>query len=96
VEAFVTTVARFALRQDAGRIDLECRRDGGRVVFRASAAPVTWVLRVRETEPPGSVTADGHALPRLDAPALDRAERGWTIDGRVAVIKARARELRLG
>jgi alpha-D-xyloside xylohydrolase len=96
VEAFVTGEARFALRQDAGRLDLECRRDGERVIFRASAAPVTYVLRVREPASPASVTADGRALSRLDAPALDRAEQGWSVDAGVVTVKARARELRLG
>src|SRR5262249_51375559 len=33
VEAFVTTEARFALRGEAGPIDLACRRDGGRTTF---------------------------------------------------------------
>jgi alpha-D-xyloside xylohydrolase len=96
VEAFVTTAARFALRQDAGPVDLECRRDGGQVVLRASEAPVTYVLRLHQTEPPASVAADGRTLSRLDSSALDRADEGWTLDGRVVVVKARARELRLG
>ena len=96
VEAFVTTSARFTLRQDAGRVDLECRRDGGRVVLRASDAPATYVLRVHHVEAPASVTADGRPLSRLEAGALDPADQGWTVDGRVVIVKARARELRLG
>ena len=95
VEAFMTGSARFGLRQDAGRVDLECRRDGGQVVFRASDAPVTYVLRLHQTEPPATATADGRPLSRLDPSALDRADQGWTLDGRVVVVKARARELRL-
>jgi alpha-D-xyloside xylohydrolase len=96
VEAFVTTEARFALRGDAGHVDLTCRRDGARVAFRASDAPGTYVLRVHDGAPPTAVTADGRALARLDAPALERAEMGWTLDGRVVVVKARAREIGLG
>jgi hypothetical protein len=40
--------------------------------------------------------ADGRALSRLDASALDGAEQGWSVTGRVVVAKARAREIRLG
>jgi hypothetical protein len=94
VEAFVTTEATFALRTDAGRIDFRCRRDHQRVVLDASAAPATLVLRLHHAEPSRNALADGHRLPRLDPDALDRAERGWTVDGRAIVLKARARELR--
>jgi alpha-D-xyloside xylohydrolase len=94
VEAFVTSAATFALRTDAGHVDLRCRRDQGRFAFEASAAPATIVLRVRDTAAPSRAVADGQALPRLDGAALDRAERGWTVDGRTVVLKARARELR--
>jgi alpha-D-xyloside xylohydrolase len=93
VEAFVTTEARFALRGDAGRTDLTCRRDGARLVFQASDAPASFVLRVHEAEPPGGVTADGRALSRMDAATPGRADTGWTVDGRVVVVKARAREI---
>ena len=41
------------------------------------------------------MTADGHALPRLDRAALDRADRGWTVEGRTVVVKARARRIEL-
>jgi hypothetical protein len=77
-------------------VDLECRRDGGRVVLRASDASATYVLRVHHVEAPASVTADGRPLSRLEAEALDPADQGWTVDGRVVIVKARARELRLG
>jgi hypothetical protein len=94
VEAFVTSEATFALRTDAGRVDLQCRRDQGRIAFEASAAPPTIVLRVHDVAAPSRAEADGQILPRLDRTALDGAERGWTVDGRTVVLKARARELR--
>jgi hypothetical protein len=96
VDAFVTREARFALRGDAGRADLTCRRDGGRLVFQASDTPATFVLRVHHAEPPAAVTADGRSLTRLDAGAIDRGETGWTVEGRMVVVRARAREIRLG
>ena len=95
VEAFVTTQATFALRTDAGRVDLRCRRDQRRITLEASAAPATFVLRLHHVEAPQAAVADGHPLPRLDRDALDRADRGWTVDGRTVVLKARARELRI-
>jgi hypothetical protein len=95
VEAFVTGEATFALRTDAGRVDFRCRRDQGRIAFEASATPATLVLRLHHVEAPAAAVADGRALPRLDPDALDRADRGWTVDGRTIVLKARARELGL-
>ena len=103
VEAFVTAEAAFALRTDAGRLDLRCRREGPRTVLEASATPgsgpdfdiPTLVLRLHHAGPPGGATADGHRLPRLDPDALDRTDRGWAVDGRTVVLKARARELRI-
>jgi alpha-D-xyloside xylohydrolase len=94
VEAFVTTEATFALRGDSGRVDLRCRRNQRRVTFEASSAPATLVLRLHDVDPPAAATADGQPLPRLERIGLDRADRGWTVDGRTIVLKARARELR--
>lgn len=63
---------------------------------RAGAAtPGPLVLRLHDTEAPAEVAADGHALPRLDRAALDRADRGWTVEGRTVVVKARARRIEL-
>ncbi len=94
VEAFVTTEATFALRGDAGRVDFRCRRDQRRVTFEASPVPATLVLRLHHVDPTTVATADGQPLPRLEPGRLDRADRGWTVDGRTTVLKARARELR--
>jgi len=95
VEAFVTTEAAFALRGDGGDVDLTCRRRGGEVTFEASAAPATFVLRVHDGPATTAVSADGRALPRLDAASLDRRETGWTVDGRIAVVRARARRIEI-
>jgi alpha-D-xyloside xylohydrolase len=95
VEAFVGTEAAFAVRGEAGALDLRVRREGSRTVFSASAAPLTFELRLRDVPPPGAVTADGRPLPRLDAGALARAPEGWALDGRIVVARARAREIRL-
>ena len=95
VEAFVSTVAEFTLRHDGSRVGLTARREGGRLVFEASEALATFVLRVRDAEPPPTVTADGQVLPRLEGGALDGAERGWTSRDRAVVVKARARQIRL-
>ena len=95
VEAFVTTEAAFALRGDGGDVDLTCRRRGGEVTFEASAAPATFVLRVHDGPATTAVSADGRALPRLDATSLDRGETGWTVDDRIAVVRARARRIEI-
>jgi hypothetical protein len=95
VEAFVTTEATFAYRTDAGRIDFRCRRDQRRFTVEAREADATLVLRLRDVDAARTVTADGQALPRLGLDELDRAERGWAIDGRTVIVKARARELRV-
>src|SRR5262249_60601007 len=52
VEAFVTAEARFALRGEAGPIDLACRRGGGRPALRATAAPPAHPLRPPPHPPP--------------------------------------------
>ena len=95
VEAFVTTEAAFALHGDGGDVDLTCRRRGGEVTFEASAAPATFVLRVHDGPATTAVSADGRALPRLDAASLDRGETGWIVDGRIAVVRARARRIEI-
>ena len=95
IEAFVTTEAAFALRGDGGDVDLTCRRRGGEVTFEASAAPATFVLRVHDGPATTAVSADGRALPRLDATSLDRGETGWTVDDRIAVVRARARRIEI-
>jgi len=95
IEAFVTTEAAFALRGDGGDGDLACRRRGGEVTFEASAAPATFVLRVHDGPATTAVSADGRALPRLDAASLDRGETGWTVDDRIAVVRARARRIEI-
>ena len=95
IEAFVTTEAAFALRGDGGDVDLTCRRRGGEVTFEASAAPATFVLRVHDGPATTAVSADGRALPRLDAASLDRGETGWTVDDRIAVVRARARRIEI-
>jgi alpha-D-xyloside xylohydrolase len=94
VEAFVTTEATFALRTDAGPVDLRCRRDGRRLTFEASRASATLVLRLHDVEPPAAAVADGEPLPRVEHDRLEGVDRGWTVDGRTTVLKARARELR--
>ena len=60
-----------------------------------AAAPGPIVLRLRDAETPAEVTVDGHALTRLDRAALDRAERGWTVEGRTLVVKAPARRIEI-
>jgi len=93
IEAFVTTRAEFVMRSDSGRLVLRCRREGRQVVFEASDGACTHILRLHEAEPPSRVQADGVVLPHLDAAALERATGGWTLDGRVLIVKARARQL---
>ena len=93
VEAFVTSEATFMLQGDTGTVTLRCTRRGDEVVFEASAAPATFVLRLRHTATVTSVTADGHALPRVDAAALERGDEGFTTDGGVVVVTARARRI---
>jgi alpha-D-xyloside xylohydrolase len=94
VEAFVTTEATFGLRTDAGQIDLRCRRQQKGVTLEASRAGATLVLRLHDVDPPADAWADGQPLPRMELDRLDGADRGWAIDGRATVLKARARELR--
>ena len=94
VDAFVTTEATFALRTDATRADFRCRRERGRLVFEASQSPATLVLRLHDVDLPATALADGQPLPRLALDRIDAADRGWAVDGRTTIIKARARELR--
>jgi hypothetical protein len=54
------------------------------------------VLRVHGAEAPTGVTADGAVLTRLDHAALDRADRGFSVDGQTVVVKARARRIVVG
>ena len=95
VEAFVTAEATFAFRTDAARIDFRCRRAGGRVTLEAHGTAATLVLRLRDADAPQTVTADGQALTRVGLDQLDRADRGWAVDGRTVVVKVRASELRI-
>jgi len=95
IEAFVTAHAEFALRSDAGRLVLRCRRDGRQVTFEASEAHCVYILRLHQCEPPTRVQADGTSLSRLEVGALDQAAAGWAVDGRVVIVKARARQIHL-
>ena len=92
IEAFVTTAAEFVVRSDAGRLALRCRREGRQIVCEASDAARTHILRLHQCERPSHVQADGVVLPHLDAAALEGAAGGWTLDGRVLIVKARARQ----
>ena len=94
VEAFVTSEATFALRTDAERVDFRCRRRERRITFEASRTAATLVLRLRDVDPPATAMADDQPLPRLELDRLDGADRGWTVDGRTTILKARARQLR--
>jgi alpha-D-xyloside xylohydrolase len=95
VEAFVTTEATFAFHTDAARIAFRCRRQDDRVTLDAPGADATLILRLREVDAPRTVTSGGQPLPRVDPGQLDRAERGWGVDGRTLVVKARTQELRI-
>jgi alpha-D-xyloside xylohydrolase len=95
VEAFVTTRATFSLRTDAGQVEFRCLRQGKRATFEASQAGATFVLRLRDVEPPAEAWADGQPLPRLPLDRLDGTDRGWAADGRTTILKARARVLRM-
>jgi len=64
-------------------------------VLEASATPVTLVLRLHEAAAATTVSADGRALARLDAVALERSETGWAVDGSILVVKARARRIEI-
>ena len=94
MEAFVTTEATFALRTDAAQTALRCRRDQGVVTFEATPAAATFELHLHDMDPPTAALADGRPLPRLDRERLGQADRGWAVDGRTVILKARAQELR--
>jgi alpha-D-xyloside xylohydrolase len=93
VEAFVAYEAAFTLQGDIGTVALRCTRRGSEVAFEASAAPATFVLRLRHAGAVTAVTAEGRPLPRLDAAALERGDAGWTADGQLVVVTARARRI---
>jgi hypothetical protein len=95
VEAFVTTRATFSLRTDAGQVEFRCLRQGKQATFEASQAGATFVLRLRDVEPPAEAWADGQPLPRLPLDRLDGTDRGWAADGRTTILKARARVVRM-
>jgi alpha-D-xyloside xylohydrolase len=93
VEAFVATQAEFTLRSDAGPLTLRCRREGGRVSFEASEARATFLLRVHQCGPPGTVQADGATLAPVSPEALEQSAAGWCREGDVVTVKARARSI---
>src|SRR5262249_54945378 len=95
VEAFVTTETTFDLRTDAGQVELRCRRHAKRVTLEASGTGAPLVLRLHDTDAPASAWADGQPLLRLSLDRLEGADRGWAVDRRTTVLKARARELRM-
>jgi alpha-D-xyloside xylohydrolase len=95
IEAFVTTAAAFTLRTDAGTVAFQCRRSPGDVVFEASATPATVILRLHHAAPVTTVVADGRSLARLDGPAFEGGEAGWTVEGPGVVVKARARRIEI-
>ena len=90
VEAFVSSEAAFTLQGDIGTIALRCARRGSEIAFEASAAPATFVLRLRHAGTVSGVTAGGRPLPRLDAAAVERGGVGWIADGQVVIVTARA------
>jgi alpha-D-xyloside xylohydrolase len=94
VEAFVTSEAAFTIRGDAGTVDLRCVRRPNEIVFEASTAPPTFVLRLRQASAIG-VTADGGPLQRLDPARLEESEFGWTVENQLVTVKARARRIRI-
>jgi alpha-D-xyloside xylohydrolase len=94
VEAFVTDEAVFALRTDAIQVDFRCRRDPRGVSFEASRPSATLVLRLHDVDPPATATADGQPLSRVEPARLEEIDRGWAVDGRTAILKARARDFR--
>jgi alpha-D-xyloside xylohydrolase len=95
IEAFVTSEGMFTLRGDSGAVTLRCRRRGNEVTFEASAAPATFVLRLRPSFAATSISADGRAISRVDAAELDRSGTGWAIDDQIVVVKARARQIEI-
>jgi hypothetical protein len=52
-------------------------------------------LRIRQDASIRTVSADGLRISRLDAAELERAATGWTLDGGVVVVKARASRIEL-
>jgi len=65
------------------------------VTFEATAAPATFVLRLRQSPSVRSISADGLPISRIDATALERSASGWTVDDRVVVVKTRARRIEI-
>jgi len=70
-----------------------CRRAGSQLTFEANATPATFILRLRHIAAPSAVAADGQPLRRLERQALADADRGWTLEDRTVVVKARARRI---
>jgi hypothetical protein len=64
------------------------------MVFEASHPAATLVLRLHDVDLSAAALADGQPLPRLDRDRLDGADRGWMVEGRTTILKARARESR--
>lgn len=96
IEAYVTTTAAFALRADEGTTDLRVSRRRGAVVFDASSASPTYVVRVHGAAAAESAAAGGAALARTETEE-DLAARpsGWTVTPEAVVVKARARRIEL-
>ena len=96
---------RGGARHDGGDVRLPHGRRADRLpvpagpgadhVSRREGSRRALILRLRDVDAPRTAAADGQALPRLGLDDLARADRGWAVDGRTAVVKARARELRI-
>jgi len=95
VEAFVTGQAEFTFRSDSGRLGLRCRREGERVIFEASEAPVTYVLRLHGCARPRMVRADGTPLAAVGREPLEAIAAGWIWERDVLTVKARARTIQI-
>ncbi len=96
VEAYVTTEARFTLRDDDATLPLAVRRDGPAVEFEAARAGATYAVRFHGVADAAAATADGAQLPRVPDPAaLAAVSEGWTVAAGLVIVKARARRIRL-
>ena len=76
----------------APQVDIVIRK---RLAAGQQEADGTLILRLRDVDVPRTVTSGGQPVPRVDSAQLDRAERGWGVDGRTLVVKARTQELRI-
>ncbi len=96
VEVYLLHEATFTVQTEEGVIHLQARRQGNEVVFEASTAAFTFLVRLHGCINATAAEANGTPLPEFpDEQSLSGTPTGWTVGNRVVILKARTNRMRL-